>query len=152
MSKFLKHNLFLLSAFLIITGCGNSEQLDPSNCGNGYFCYKNINFGKTRGSDYEAGIRDGCKTGEGTFTKDYSMSSSSKDYYDGWILGRSKCKQILPNEGTIQDELNSKKRAEYQIQQMKLRQSSVDSDSQEGIVDKLLGNDKKTEDAQEVEY
>ena len=117
-----------------------------------FFCYNHINFGKSRGKDYEAGIKDGCKTGEGTFTKDYSMSSSSKDYYDGWILGRSKCKQILPNEGTIQDELNSKKRAEYLIEQMKLRQSSPDSDSQEGIVDKLLGNSDKSEDAQEIEY
>jgi len=141
----------LLAVSTILIGCANSDSATPGECQKGMYCYKSINFGVSRGADYEKGIRDGCRTGEGTFTKDYSMSSSSKDYFDGWILGRSKCKQILPNEGTKQEELNSKKRAEYQIEQMKLEQSSSNSDSQEGIVDSLL-NSNDNSDSQDLEY
>jgi len=138
----------LLSAtisLLFINGCsGDSSSLSLSNCRqSGNFCYKNINFGKTRGADYEMGIKDGCRTGEGYFTKNYFMSSKSKDYYDGWILGRSKCKQILPNEGTRQEEENSRKRAEYEIRQLRLRQNgSVEDVSQEeSIVDRIFDNE-----------
>jgi len=151
MRKKVKISLFFtLSAFAIV-GCSNNNNLSVENCGEGNYCYKNINFGPTQGSEYEKGIRDGCTTGEGDFRKDYSLSSSSKSYFDGWILGRSKCKQILPNEGTKQEELNSKKRAEYQIEQMKLQQGSSTSDSEEGVVDSLLNNKKDTT-AQDVEY
>ncbi len=150
MGKIFKSGLFVFVSLFIINGCGNNNKLDLGNCGDGYYCYKNINFGKTRGADYEKGIRDGCTTAEGEFTKDYSMSSSSKDYYDGWILGRSKCKQKLPNEGTIQDELNSKKRAEYQIMKMKLKQQAKSSGSEEGILDSIIK--KNEEDVQEIEY
>jgi len=132
-------------SLLFINGCGgNNSSLSLANCRqSGNFCYKNINFGKTRGIDYEMGIKDGCKTGEGYFTKNYYMSSRSKDYYDGWILGRSKCKQILPNEGTRQEEENSRKRAEYEIRQLRLRQNgSVEDVSQEeSIVDRIFDNE-----------
>jgi len=141
----------LLAVSIMVIGCASSNSASLGECKKGMYCYKGINFGASRGSDYEKGIRDGCRTGEGTFTKDYSMSSSSKDYFDGWILGRSKCKQILPNEGTRQEEENSKKRAEYQIEQMKLEQSSTNSDSQEGIIDSLL-NSNDNSDSQDLEY
>lgn len=152
----MKHSikLILVGFSLIIMGCSSdSEDLSLDLCKQkGYFCYKNINFGKSRGSDYEKGIRDGCKTGEGTFTKDYSLSSTSKDYFDGWILGRSKCKQVLPNEGTQQAEINSRKRAEYQIEQMKLQQSTKSDNSEEGIIDSLLNTSNSSDNSEDVEY
>ena len=149
MGKIVKISFSVAVAYLISSGCSSSNPVSPENCPSGHYCYKSIDFGETRGADYEAGIRDGCKTGEGTFTKDYYKSSSSKDYYDGWIVGRSHCKQILPNEGTRQAEINSRKRAEYQIQKLKLEQSSQES-SEEGIVDSLLKDN--SEDTQTVEY
>jgi len=142
----------LIGIYLTLLGCGNNNQLTLEQCTKGYFCYKNINFGKSRGELYEKGIKDGCKTGEGTFTKDYSLSSTSKDYFDGWILGRSKCKQILPNEGTMQAEINSRKRAEYQIRKLKMEQLAKDSDSEEGIVDALLNGSNDNISNDEVEY
>ena len=150
MGKIFKFSTLLTVAVMVI-GCASSNRASLGECQKGMYCFKGINFGVSRGSDYEKGIRDGCRTGEGTFTKDYSMSSSSKNYFDGWILGRSKCKQILPNEGTRQEEENSKKRAEYQIEQMKLEQSSTNSDSQEGIIDSLL-NSNDNSDSQDLEY
>jgi hypothetical protein len=150
MKKLLKPLSTAFVFLLILSGCSNSTpELSMQNCGKDNFCYKNINFGKTRGKEYEEGIKDGCKTGEGTFTKNYYLSSTSKDYFDGWILGRSKCKQKLPNEGTIQEEINSKKRAEYEIMKLKLEQSNPNSDSEEGIVDKIIQDN---EDSQDYEY
>jgi len=150
MKRFLKPLTTASFFLLIISGCSDTTpQFSMQNCGNGNFCYNNINFGPTRGKDYEEGIKDGCKTAEGTFTKNYYMSSTNKDYFDGWILGRSKCKQKLPNEGTIQEEINSKKRAEYEIMKLKLQQSTGQTDSEEGIVDKIIQD---SEDSQEIEY
>ena len=149
MGRFVKVSKLIIATFTII-GCSNNSEVSPGNCPEGFFCYKNINFGKSRGSHFEQGIKDGCRTGEGTFTKDYSLSSTSKDYFDGWILGRSKCKQILPNEGTKQAEINSRKRAEYQIRKLKMEQS-LNSDSQEGIVDSLL-NSNQNNNVEDVEY
>jgi len=148
MGKKVINSILLTTSTLIIASCsGNSPT--PS-CAKDAYCYKNINFGKSRGSSYEHGIRDGCRTGEGEFTKDYSSSSSDKNYYDGWILGRSKCKQILPNEGTKLEEEKSRQRAEYQIRQMKLEQGS--KPSEESIVDALMGGGNDTESVQETEY
>ena len=149
MARFVKASKLIIATFAII-GCSNNSEVSPGNCSKGFFCYKNINFGKSRGKNFEQGIKDGCKTGEGTFTKDYSLSAISKDYFDGWILGRSKCKQILPNEGTRQAEINSRKRAEYQIQKLKMEQS-LSIDSQEGIVDSLL-NSNQDSDIEDIEY
>jgi len=145
MNSSVKILLSMTISLFYINGCsGSSSSLSLENCRqSGNFCYKNINFGPTRGVDYEMGIKDGCRTGEGYFTKNYFMSSKSKDYYDGWILGRSKCKQILPNEGTRQEEENSRKRAEYEIRQLRLRQngSVEDVTQEEGIIDRILDSE-----------
>jgi hypothetical protein len=155
MSRSVRLLLSVSAITFFIGGCAESSgSLSLDSCGkNGNFCHKNINFGPSRGVDYEMGIKDGCTTAEGTFTKNYYMSGKSKDYFDGWILGRSKCKQILPNEGTRQEEENSRKRAEYEINQLRLKQnSSVEDVSQEeGIVDSIL-NDNSENSSNDVEY
>jgi len=114
------------------------------------YCYKNINFGLTRGSSYEKGIRDGCKTGEGYFTKDYYASRRDKNYYDGWIVGRSKCKQILPNEGTRLAEQKSRQRAEYQIRKLKMEQEQ--QPEVESIVDSILDRNTIEPEDLQAEY
>lgn len=145
MNKLVKYSLYSLTTLLYISGCSRGPAV-PQSCQPGMYCYKNINFGVSKGSSFERGIRDGCKTGEGDFRKDYGSSSSNKNYENGWILGRSKCKQQLPNEGTIQDEMHSRQRAEYQIQQMKIEQASSDAPT-ESIVDNLLqSNQDNTDD------
>ncbi len=140
----------LISTYFV--GCSRRGVPKPNVCTKGSYCYKNINFGKSRGPSYEKGIRDGCRTGEGFFTKDYYKSSTDKNYYDGWILGRSKCKQILPNEGTILAEEKSKKRAEYQIRMLKM-QKEQEPQQEESIVDAILNSDNSNNsDYEELEY
>jgi hypothetical protein len=148
MTKSRVTQFFFIIFFLV--NCSSNKSLTLDECGkDGNFCYKNINFGKTRGKKYEKGIIDGCTTGEGKFTKNYYLSSSSKDYFDGWILGRSRCRQILPNEGTKQEEENSRKRAEYQIVKLKLeqKQSSVEEES---IINKIFQTDSSESVEEEI--
>ncbi len=147
-----------LFAIFILFGCSSkNSQLSLDDCKKeGYFCYHNINFGKSKGADWELGVKDGCTTAEGEFTKNYALSSSSKAYFDGWILGRSKCKQILPNEGTIQEEINSKKRAEYEIMKLKMQKAqkeieTINSNKEENIVDAILNSNNEQQEL-ESEY
>jgi len=130
--------LSLISALyaVLITGCSNRGNLVPESCQEGMYCYKNINFGVSRGSSFEKGIRDGCTTAGGRFRKNYYKSSRDKNYYDGWILGRTKCKQILPNEGTRLEEQKSRQRAEYQIRQMKMEKEQ--QPEVETVVDAIM--------------
>jgi hypothetical protein len=64
----------------------------------GYFCYKEHNFGQHRSATFKQGVRDGCSTAEGRFRRDYSISSTSGEYREGWDLGRAYCKFIVPEE------------------------------------------------------
>ena len=144
-------NLTLIfSSIALFIGCGDPQPA-PSTCGKGAYCYKNINFGPSRGRSFEQGIADGCRTGEGHFRKDYYKSSHDKNYADGWILGRSKCRQILPNEGTLLEQQHSKQRAEYQIRQMQMQQEA--QPDPESMVDAILNaTDNNTEQIQDIEY
>ena len=144
MNKRVKVSIFSLISILFISGCANRGQIIQQGCQKGMYCYKNINFGVSRGKTYEKGIRDGCKTGEGRFTKNYYLSSRDKNYFDGWILGRSKCKQILPNEGTILAEQKSRQRAEYQIRLLKMQKEQ--EPEIESVVDSLLDSSDNMED------
>jgi hypothetical protein len=75
------------------TGCAPA----PAPCGSsaasrGSFCYAGIDFGKVEDPLVRQGIRDGCRTGQGTFTKDYRLSGTSQAYRDGWVRGRTLCR------------------------------------------------------------
>ncbi len=150
MNKIVKSTLLSIIVLVSVDGCTRGANGLSRECQPGMYCYKNINFGPSKGKSFEQGVRDGCRTGEGVFTKDYSISRTDKNYFDGWMVGHSRCKQQLPNEGTVQDEIHSRKRAEYQIQQMRLEQS-VNTDSEENIVDSILETNQDTT-TQDFEY
>jgi hypothetical protein len=135
---------------MLVTSCAPRGGTIDAPCQKGMFCYKNINFGVSKGKYFEKGVKDGCKTAEGTFRKDYYYSSRDKNYYDGWILGRSKCKQILPNEGTRLEEQKSKQRAEYQIRQMRMEKEQ--QPEVETIVDSILDSSNDIDESIDVEY
>ena len=149
MKRIVNCALISLVTIALLDGCARRSGGLSRTCQPGMYCFKNINFGPSKGRAFEQGVRDGCRTREGTFTKDYSRSRN-KLYQEGWQLGMSRCKQQLPNEGTIQDEINSRKRAEYQIQQLKLQQS-VQETNEENIVDAILETNQNN-DTQDFEY
>jgi hypothetical protein len=84
-----------ISALLTLglAGCASSaSHCTPSSVRKGYFCYGGINFGKVEDPLYKQGIRDGCRTGQGNFSKDYRLSGSSELYRQGWVRGRTLCR------------------------------------------------------------
>ena len=86
------------ASMLVLSGCmSSSPRLCSSNdTANGYFCHKGYNFGKDKSRQFKSGVRDGCRTARGYFTKDYTVSSWSKDYIDGWNAGRTRCRHEIP--------------------------------------------------------
>ena len=92
--------LFLGGILLLLNGCvGTSVSKCSSTApSRGYFCYQGYNFGKNLDSLYRQGVRDGCHTANGNFTKNYALSGSSESYLKGWGKGRATCKIIVPDE------------------------------------------------------
>jgi len=64
----------------------------------GYFCHQGYNFGKKLGVAYRQGVKDGCRTANGYFTKNYGLSGSNEAYIKGWDKGRATCKLMIPDE------------------------------------------------------
>ena len=90
---------FVMSSLFFISGCAPSMgRCLPYMEKAGYFCYKGHNFGRNVSEAYKKGVRDGCRTGEGFFRRDYMLSSYSTEYRVGWDRGRAYCPLIVPNE------------------------------------------------------
>ncbi len=89
----------IIGLALAVQGCIPSRgRCLPYMERTGYFCYKQHNYGRYVSSNYKQGVRDGCRTGEGYFRRNYSLSSYSEDYRKGWDAGRSVCRLIIPKE------------------------------------------------------
>ncbi len=86
--------LFLLS------GCAGTSVSRCSSTAEarGYFCLQGYNFGRNLGHTYKQGVRDGCRTANGHFIKNYLLSGTSESYVKGWNTGRATCKLIIPAE------------------------------------------------------
>ncbi len=82
----------LLGGFLL-TGCSMpySDLIIPNSSGE-QFVYNNISFGNGRDESFKQGVRDGCRTASGTYTKNHASFNSSRSYHAGWANGRLKCK------------------------------------------------------------
>jgi hypothetical protein len=85
-------SLWLLSGILLFTGC-NSSHSTPAHK-EGYY-YRGIFFGKNLSSPFKRGIRDGCETSRGVYTKSHKLFNQNIDYYNGWFKGRNKCRNLL---------------------------------------------------------
>ena len=72
---------------------GGCSSKVPANKG-GYY-YNDIYFGSHLPKAYKRGIRDGCNTAKGKYTKSHWFFQNKKDYVDGWFIGRNKCKGLL---------------------------------------------------------
>ncbi|MCF6205539.1 MAG: hypothetical protein L3J47_01405 [Sulfurovum sp.] len=91
MSKRLLILYSLTLGSLIITGCSTKNDTPHEN---GY-TYHAIYFGQGLSSDFKQGIRDGCETARGIYTKSHKRFNNNIDYYNGWFLGRNKCRHLL---------------------------------------------------------
>ena len=80
-------------AFTLFLFAGCTSQ-DTASVKEG-FTYQGIYFGKHLSSTYEQGIRDGCETSRGIYHKSHIMFRNNNDYYNGWFIGRKKCRHLL---------------------------------------------------------
>jgi len=83
--------LFSIST-LLFTACGEVPDLDGVSSSSGDFVYRGHNFGENRNGDYRQGVKDGCKTSSGDYTKNHALFNSESDYHVGWEHGRMHCK------------------------------------------------------------
>ncbi|MCF6243970.1 MAG: hypothetical protein L3J43_02920 [Sulfurovum sp.] len=83
--------LILTSALILVSGCMKREL--PADKGG--FTYSGIYFGAHFPGVFKKGIKDGCQTSKGVYTKSHWSFKNRQKYADGWFLGRSKCKDLL---------------------------------------------------------
>jgi len=85
-------SLFLAGS-LFFTACGEVPNLDGVSASNsGDFVYRNHNFGSNRDKEYKIGVKDGCRTSDGDYTKNHALFNTENDYHVGWEHGRMHCK------------------------------------------------------------
>ena len=81
-----------LAGSLLFTGCGEGPNTDSISVSNGDFVYRDHNFGSNRDVEYRKGVKDGCKTSDGDYTKNHTLFDAENDYRVGWEHGRMHCK------------------------------------------------------------
>ncbi len=86
-----KKTILLTGTLFLYNACSTKEI--PVSEG-GYY-YENIYFGVDLTDTFKKGIRDGCMTAKGTYTKSHWFFNRKKEYYNGWFLGRNKCRNLL---------------------------------------------------------
>ncbi|ADV46772.1 hypothetical protein [Nitratifractor salsuginis] len=93
MRKYIKTGTLIATLLPLIQGCAPSlPPCSPGSQRAGHLCVQGHDFGRVDDPALRQGIRDGCKTGSGTFRKDYRLSASSPNYRAGWIKGRTVCR------------------------------------------------------------
>lgn len=81
-----------MTGTIFFSGCGEVPDLDSVAASSGDFVYRNHNFGANRDSEYRKGVKDGCKTSDGDYTKNHALFNTENDYRVGWEHGRLHCK------------------------------------------------------------
>ena len=88
----------LLSLFpagaLLFTGCKEVLYLENVLSPSEAFIYKGHNFGENRDANYKQGVKDGCRTADGRYTKNHALFGGESDYRTGWEHGRLHCKGL----------------------------------------------------------
>jgi len=84
-------SLFFTSTVLF-TGCNEVPDLDGVSSSTGDFIYKGHDFGADRDVEYKQGVKDGCKTSSGDYTKNHALFNGENNYHAGWEHGRLHCK------------------------------------------------------------
>ena len=80
-------NTAFITTGLLLTACTSSAL----PLGDDYI-YQGINFGTDRDASFKHGVRDGCRTSDGDYTKDHTQFNNNESYKVGWEDGRLQCK------------------------------------------------------------
>ena len=77
----------LITTGLLLTAC-TSSGISLENA----YIHNGIDFGSDRDASFKHGVRDGCKTSDGDYTKDHTKFNNNESYRVGWEDGRLQCK------------------------------------------------------------
>jgi hypothetical protein len=61
----------------------------------GGYTYRGVSFGRHLSALSKKGINDGCDTARGVYTKSHTLFNQTDDYYEGWFIGRKRCRNLL---------------------------------------------------------
>lgn len=85
------NTLIIVCSLLLFTGCSTKKV--PTSKGG--YSHHGLYFGSHFTKNQKKGIRNGCKTATGYYTKSHWLFKNSLDYKNGWFLGRNKCRVFL---------------------------------------------------------
>jgi hypothetical protein len=80
-------------AFFIVLMIAGCRQPRPGAVSSNYI-YRGMDFGPYLSVSKREGIRDGCDTALGYYTKRHQRFRFDKEYYNGWFLGRKVCEPL----------------------------------------------------------
>jgi len=69
----------------VITDSRNTTNTD-------HYYYNGYDYGYNRNSTYRLGVRHGCRTANGVYTKNRYKFDNYASYRDGWYSGRRNCR------------------------------------------------------------
>jgi hypothetical protein len=90
--SFKKSTLLVIAvtAAVFLSGCVSSAPgVVP---GEEDFIYRGHDFGPDRDAAYRQGVKDGCRTSDGDYTKNHAAYETGESYHTGWEDGRLHCK------------------------------------------------------------
>ena len=82
----------LITTTAIVTGLLLSACTSSSLSSGNDYLYQGINFGSDRDASFKKGVQDGCRTSDGTYTKNHTLFNNNESYKVGWEDGRLQCK------------------------------------------------------------
>jgi len=92
----MKHTLILIimgvGTLFSFPACTPHSKVFPPKSG---YKYSGIYFGRKLSALSKHGIQDGCETAKGFYTKSHTLFNTEPDYYNGWFLGRNRCRHLL---------------------------------------------------------
>ncbi len=80
---------------ILLAGCASNQQGPAKQPYLGGYTYSGVSFGKNLSENYKRGVRDGCETAKGYYTKSHELFNTENDYYRGWFAGRHRCRHLL---------------------------------------------------------
>jgi len=84
------------TSLLLLTACNDTRQ-EESNTPSRFY-YSGIYFGKHFSPTLKEGVKDGCETSKGEYTKNHIRFNTDTDYHTGWFLGRRRCIPLFKPE------------------------------------------------------
>jgi len=94
-TKYIQNRSVIAMFAILLAGCASTHTPSAQLEYLGGYTYSGITFGKNLSQLYKRGVRDGCQTAKGYYTKSHRLFNDEVDYYRGWFSGRRRCRNLL---------------------------------------------------------